>query len=237
MKIRKHSDNLIQLGMWYFPCNCYLVREADGFTLVDTAIYSAKGILAAAQQFGLPIKRIALTHAHSDHVGSVDALHAALPDAEISISVRDARFLHGDMSLDPDEPQAKLVGGYVIIKTTPTRLFQPGDTIGSLQVLASPGHTPGHVAFFDPRDKTLITGDTYNTQAGIVTGGTRRLLFPFHSMATWHKTTTLHSAEAHIKLNPSRLATGHGPVLTNPVPAMQQAIDEAHRHLDGHPNL
>ena len=52
MRIQTHGNNLIQLSMSYFPCNCYLVREADGFTLVDTAIWSAKGILAAAQQFG-----------------------------------------------------------------------------------------------------------------------------------------------------------------------------------------
>jgi glyoxylase-like metal-dependent hydrolase (beta-lactamase superfamily II) len=231
MRIQTHGDNLIQLSMSYFPCNCYLVREADGFTLVDTAIYSAKGILAAAQKFGSDIKRITLTHAHSDHVGSLDALHDLLPNVEISISARDARFLHGDMSLDPDEPQDKLVGGYVVVKTTPTRLLKAGDTVGSLEVLATPGHTPGHVAFFDRRDGTLIAGDTYNTQGGIVTGGTLRLTFPFHAMATWSKLTTLHSAEALIALKPNRLATGHGKVLDNPVPAMQQAIDEAKRKL------
>ncbi len=233
MRIQTHGDNLIQLSMWYFPCNCYLVREADGFTLVDTAIYSAKGILAAAQKLGAPIKRITLTHAHSDHVGSLDALRPSLPDVEVSISARDARFLRGDMSLDPDEPQVKLVGGYVTCQTTPTRLLQPGDHVGSLEVIASPGHTPGHIAFFDPRDGTVIAGDTINTQAGVVTGGTLRLLFPFHAMATWHKPTTLHSAEALVALKPNRLATGHGRVLDDPIPAMQGAIAEAKRHLEG----
>ena len=67
MRIQTHGNNLIQLSMAYFPCNCYLVREADGFTLVDTALNSAKGILAAAAQYGADIKRITLTHDHSDH--------------------------------------------------------------------------------------------------------------------------------------------------------------------------
>ncbi len=233
MRIQTHGDNLVQLSMIYFPANAYLVREDDGFTLVDTAIYSAKGILAAAEKLGAPIKRIALTHAHSDHVGSLDALRETLPDVEVSISARDARFLHGDMSLDPDEPQDKLRGGYVVIKTAPTRLLMPGDRIGSLEVLASPGHTPGHVSFLDTRDGTLIAGDAYSTQAGIVTGGTLRLLFPFHALATWHKPTTLRSAEALVALKPTRLATGHGRVLTNPVPAMEGAIAEAKRHIEG----
>ena len=150
MRIQTHGDNLIQLSMWYFPCNCYLVREADGFTLVDTAIYSAKGILAAAQKFGSDIKRITLTHAHSDHVGSLDALHELLPNAEVSISARDARFLHGDMSLDADEPQDKLVGGYTVIKTTPNRLLNAGDTVGSLEVIGDAGTHAGACRLLRP---------------------------------------------------------------------------------------
>ena len=38
-----------------------------------------------------PIARIVLTHAHGDHIGSLDALHELLPDAEVLISSRDAR--------------------------------------------------------------------------------------------------------------------------------------------------
>ncbi len=91
-----------------FPVNCYLVREDDGLTLIDTGISgSAPAILAAAQRRGAPIARIALTHAHVDHAGSLDALHAAAPDAEILVPAREARFLAGEMSLDPGEPQAK----------------------------------------------------------------------------------------------------------------------------------
>ncbi len=231
MRIQTHGDNLIQLSMAYFPCNCYLVREADGFTLVDTALGSAKGILAAAQKYGTDIKRITLTHAHSDHVGSLDALHELLPDAEVSISARDARFLRGDKSLDANESQEQLRGGYTVCKTTPNRLLNAGDTVGSLEVIASPGHTPGHVAFYDRRDGTLIAGDAFSTQGGISTAGTVKLLFPLPAMATWSKLTGLRRAEALIALKPTRLATGHGKVLDNPVTAMESAIAEAKRKL------
>ena len=53
----------------------------------------------------------------------LDELHALLPDVEVSISARDARFLTGDHSLDPDEPQDQLRGGYPIVTTKPTRLL------------------------------------------------------------------------------------------------------------------
>jgi glyoxylase-like metal-dependent hydrolase (beta-lactamase superfamily II) len=36
-----------------------------------------------------------------------------------------------------------------------------GDRVGSLEVVPSPGHSPGHVSFLDARDRTLIAGDTY----------------------------------------------------------------------------
>jgi glyoxylase-like metal-dependent hydrolase (beta-lactamase superfamily II) len=48
--------------------NCYLVREDDGLTLVDTMIPgSQKKILGAAERLGAPIKRIVLTHARRSH--------------------------------------------------------------------------------------------------------------------------------------------------------------------------
>lgn len=231
MRITTHGDHLIQLtrfGMF----NCFLLREADGFTLIDTGLQgSAQAILRAASEQGAPIRRILLTHAHVDHVGSLDALHGLLPQAEVAISTRDARFLRGDRSLDAGEAQTPLRGGYPICTTQPTRLLSVGERIGSLEAVASPGHTPGHFAFFDHRDRTLIAGDAFSTQAGISTGGVLRLLFPFPAMATWHRATAIHSAETLRDLQPARLAVGHGPVLENPVAAMQGAIDEAKRGL------
>src|SRR5262249_52946618 len=140
--------------------NAYLVEEDDGFTLVDTMVpRSGKLALSRAEALGKPIVRIALTHAHGDHIGSLDELAKAQPDAEVSISARDARFLTKDMSLDPGEPADKLRGSYPGAETKPGRLLSPGDRVGSLEVVASPGHTPGHVSFLDTRDGTLYTGD------------------------------------------------------------------------------
>src|SRR4051795_9718859 len=82
--------------------NAYLVREDDGLTLVDTMLKgSGKRILAAAEQLGAPIVRIVLTHAHGDHIGSVDELARLLPGVEVLISERDARLMAKDLSLDP----------------------------------------------------------------------------------------------------------------------------------------
>jgi len=226
------GDRLVQLTRFprWFPVNCYLVREEDGFTLVDTGIAGATAaVLAAARHAGGPIRRIALTHAHADHVGGLDALSAALPGVEVAISARDARFLAGDKSVDPDEPQTEPRGSFVQRETTPTRFLSAGDRVGSLEVVAAPGHTPGHVAFLDVRDGILIAGDAFQTRGGVAVSGVVRPFFPFPALATWHKPTALASAEALRALAPSRLAVGHGPVLFDPLPAMDEAIAAARR--------
>jgi glyoxylase-like metal-dependent hydrolase (beta-lactamase superfamily II) len=188
---------------------------------------SEKQILAAAAKLGAPIVRIALTHAHGDHIGSLDALAAALPDAEVLISSRDARLLAKDMSLDPDEPHDKLRGGYPGARTRPTRTFEPGERIGSLEVVAAPGHTPGQVAFLDTRDRTLYCADTYSTLGGVATTAKPNWRFPLPAMATWHRPTALATARAMRALDPARLAPGHGKVVEAPAAAMDRAIARA----------
>jgi glyoxylase-like metal-dependent hydrolase (beta-lactamase superfamily II) len=234
MKITRFGDRFVQLTRWplMFPINCYLVGEDDGFTLIDTGIGgTAKEILAAAKDLGRPIVRIVLTHAHSDHAGSLDELHEALPGAEVIVPQRSVRLLAGDYGLEAGEPQDKVRGGRQICKTQATRTVRAGDRIGSLEVIASPGHTPDHVSFLDVRDRTLIAGDAFQTRGGMAVSGVVRPLFPFPAMATWHKPTALTSAQALRALNPMRLAVGHGRVLEEPLAMMDQAIAVARRAI------
>ena len=208
--------------------NCYLVEEDDGFTLIDTMLpKSGKVVIAKAAELGKPIVRIALTHPHQDHYGALDEIAAQFPNAEVSISARDARLLAGDRTLDPGEDKGKLRGGYPkpgAVKTQPARTFVPGDRIGSLEVVAAPGHTPGQVAFLDTRDRTLYCGDSYKTLGGIGTAARADLPFPFMGMASWHRPTALETAKALRALDPARLAPGHGKVLESPAAEMDKAI-------------
>jgi glyoxylase-like metal-dependent hydrolase (beta-lactamase superfamily II) len=231
MKVIASSNHLFQLTH-LGAINCYLLREDEGFTLIDTAISGqAQPIMQEADKLGLPIVRILLTHAHVDHVGSLDALHDALPHAQVAISERDARFLSGDKSLDPSEPQVPLRGGYPVCTTKPALLLHEGDRIGSLEVIATPGHTPGHLAFLDTRDRTVIAGDAFQTLGGVAVSGTFKLLFPLPALATWHKRLALESARKLLMLQPSVLAVGHGRMLGNPQAAMERAIRVMERSL------
>lgn len=227
MRLDQHGHHLWQLTQYWF-FNMYLVEEDGGLTLIDAGLTgNGQGILKAALEIGRPIRRIALTHAHGDHIGALDAVAATLPGVEVAFTPRTAAFLNGDLTLLPDEPQAELKGSFAIRTTQATTLLNPGDMLGSLRVVAAPGHTPDQVAFYDERDGTLIGGDAFVTQAGTAVSGVRRLLFPFPAMATWHRPTALATARRLLELGPARLAVGHGPVLDNPVAEMQIAIDEA----------
>ena len=227
MKATKHGDHLIRLNRLGFV-NAYLVREDDGLTLVDTTMPGgAKAIVAAAGEAGGEIRRIVLTHAHGDHVGSADALVEALPGVELLISARDARFLTGDKSLDPGEPVDKLRGSYQKIRSRPARTLVPGERVGSLEVLAAPGHTPGQVALLDTRDRTLIAADAFTTIGGVETTSRTPIKFPLAGMATWHRPTALRTARELRALDPVRLAVGHGPVVEAPGEALDRAIERA----------
>src|SRR3954452_22941157 len=108
MKTTPITENLTQLTRLRFV-NAFLVREDDGFTLVDTTTGgAADALIAAAEQAGGAIRRIALTHGHGDHVGSVDALKARLGNAvEVLMPELDARILAGE-----DVVEGKLPGSW-----------------------------------------------------------------------------------------------------------------------------
>jgi glyoxylase-like metal-dependent hydrolase (beta-lactamase superfamily II) len=223
MKTTLITPALTQLTRFHFV-NAFLVREEDGFTLVDTTIGGgADTLIAAARQAGGPIRRVALTHGHGDHVGSLDALEERLGDSvTVLMPELDARIHAGETVVE-----GKLPGSWPTLKTRPDVLLSAGDRVGSLEVIASPGHSPGHIAYLDTRDRTLIAGDVFTTYGHAAVTNHLYLRFPFAAMATWDKATDLESARALRALNPAILAVGHGPALRNPGPAMDAAIARA----------
>ena len=224
----QETINLIRLTRFRMV-NCFLVKEDDGFSLVDTNLAGAAfSIIKAAQRYGAPIRRIVLTHAHIDHIGSLDALVRRLRGIDLAIGQREARLLHRDFSLDPCESGKRLIG-FPGVKSGPTIYLKDGDRVGSLQAIFSPGHTPGHIAFLDTRDGTLIAGDAFTTQTGVVAAGVFRWHFPFPAWFSWNKDMAAESAKKLRDLKPTRLAVGHGKTLDSPLSAMDKAIDLAFR--------
>lgn len=210
--IHKDLAQLTFLGI----SNCYLVRERDGFTLVDCTISGqAAKIIKAAQELGGSIRRILLTHAHVDHIGSLDQLHALLGPVDVAISQRESPFLHRDLSLRPDEPQQKVKGGFPGATTRPTHTLTEGELFGSLRCIATPGHTPGHFSFLDERDGTLFAGDALTSIGGLHCVTASPWYFPLAKMATWDFALAEKSAQRLLEYKPKSIATGHGSFISN----------------------
>lgn len=223
MKTTALTENLTQLTRFRFV-NAYLVREDDGFTLVDaSASGGADALVAAARQAGNAIRRIALTHGHGDHVGSLDALKERLGDSvEVLMPELDARIHSGEKVVE-----GKLPGSWPKLETSPDVRLSAGDRVGSLEVVATPGHSPGHVSFVDTRDGTVIAGDVFTSYGGLAVSSHFHLRFPFAAMATWDKAKDLESARVLRSLEPSLLVVGHGPAIPAPGAAMDRAIARA----------
>lgn len=219
------TPNLIQLTRLR-AVNAFLVREDDGFTLVDTTIGgSADGLIAAPQNAGGEIRRIALTHGHGDHVGSLDALTDRLgSNVEVLMGELDARIHSGERVTE-----RKPKGSWPKLKTTSFTRLSAGDRVGSLEVIASPGHTPGHVSYLDTRDRSLIAGDVFTAIGGLAVTSHFYWRFPFATMATWDRAVDLESAHGLRRAEPAVLTVGHGGPVRHPIAAMDEAIARAVR--------
>ncbi len=181
-----HGDGIIQvrLPMAGNPLryiNGYLVAEDDGLTLIDAG-WKADDVLAAlhaglqAHGYRLgDIRRLVVTHAHFDHYGLAATLMRA-GIAELGMHVRDWELARATLS---DPAGADRVADAWIERNglrvdtlledelhhhrtelaPPTREIADGERIGRLQAYWTPGHTPGHLCFFDLPTATLFSGD------------------------------------------------------------------------------
>lgn len=213
----------------FFPVNVYVIEEEKTLTLIDTGLsVMVPKILRFSDSLNKPITRILLTHCHDDHVGGLSMLKKALPNVKVIVPERENRFMKGDYSLDPDEPNLPLKGGYPK-KMIPIcdETIRHGEQIGSLSAIWTPGHTPGTTSYWSEEDRILIVGDALQTKGGLAIAGVINWQFPFPAMATWSKALAIKSAEKILEITPDVLAPGHGNLYHNPSLELEKAILKA----------
>lgn len=137
-------------------CSVLLCERTRRAAIVDPG-GDLDSILNVLEQLGASAEKILVTHGHIDHAGAVADLAERL-GLPIEGPHVDDRFW-----IDMLPQQAQMFGFPETRSFTPDRWLAHGDivTVGEaeLQVLHCPGHTPGHVVFFEPEHRLAIVGD------------------------------------------------------------------------------
>lgn len=151
----------------------HLIADGDGLTLVDAGpIGSGRAILRALRQLGhdpADLARIVCTHGHPDHVGGVREL--LRPGLEAHVHPADRAMIEIGFA---DALRRPTLGRVLAAMTPPLPDAVPLEDgqvlplLGGLEVVHVPGHTPGSVCFFAPRDGLLFVGDSLEARGGRV---------------------------------------------------------------------
>ncbi len=137
--------NIHTLTLGSFQTNCYILEENGRCAIIDPG-YEPEKILAFLQETALRPEAVLLTHGHFDHVGAVEALLKAT-GCDL--------YMH---RADHSQPAIYKILYPLTGRLSPT-FVEEGDAVPmGLQVIETPGHTPGSVCYLAPG--VIFTGDT-----------------------------------------------------------------------------
>jgi glyoxylase-like metal-dependent hydrolase (beta-lactamase superfamily II) len=141
-----------------FEQNCTLLwREPGRAAVIIDPGGDATRIRGLIDSLGLSPEAILLTHGHLDHVGATAPLARDLGLPIIGPHADDAFLIQGLAE------QARMFGFAPVEAFWPDRWLEGGDEVSlgghPLSVIHCPGHTPGHVVFFDPKSRLAQVGD------------------------------------------------------------------------------
>jgi glyoxylase-like metal-dependent hydrolase (beta-lactamase superfamily II) len=234
MKLSDHVYALpVEATMMSDPTTFYpaLIVDAEhGATLVDTGIPNMReDFETALEAIGMSlsdVRRIIITHHDLDHIGSLPALVAAT-GAEVLALEPEVPYVQGEKP-GQKRPTPEMLAGMpppvqaVFAnppKATVTRVLHDGELLaiaGGVRVVATPGHTVGHLSLFVEQDGVLITGDALVSEAG-------QLKFPV-ARATPDMPQALRSVKKLAELPVKAVLTYHGGLVSDNAAQQLQAL-------------
>ena len=201
----------VMSGLWRYPIAPFDLGSVYilGDVLVDSGGRFGAGKLIRALS-PRTIRAHAITHAHFDHQGGSRQVCESL-GIPFWCGEGDREAMEtGNLSLVLPDPGSrfarlhqKLAGGPCPVERT----LKDGDEVGGFEVVETPGHTPGHLAFWRADDRVLVLGDVlFNRNPVTLRKGLQE---PFR-FATHHPRRNRASAHRLAALGPSLICFGHG---------------------------
>lgn len=163
--------------------NVYLIDNGDSFDLIDAAMFKETDkLIAKIEQAGFHIqalRTLILTHCHCDHIGGAAEL-VRRTGAKLAAHTEDVPYMLQNKVISGSyhnmmiQEQAFMKQFNCVISKVDTILSDNDriDTLGGLQVIHVPGHTPGSIALYQPENKIMFFGDVIRnkTRKGLVIG-------------------------------------------------------------------
>jgi glyoxylase-like metal-dependent hydrolase (beta-lactamase superfamily II) len=208
--------------------------NAGSWLLVDAGIGGTAEFIrnAAEERFGEHARpaAIIMTHGHFDHAGALEAL---AEDWEVPIYAHELElpYLNGTASYPPPDPK---VGGGIMAWMASlyprgpydvSRWLQPLPSNGSIprfpdcEWLHVPGHTPGQIALWRERDRTLLAADAFTTTRqesayAVAMQDPEMHGPPMYYTQDWDEARA--SVQRLAQLEPELVITGHGLAMHGP---------------------
>jgi glyoxylase-like metal-dependent hydrolase (beta-lactamase superfamily II) len=143
-----------------FETNCYVVRadEAAGDCLVIDPGFDSEQVVGSLVEHKLTPVAVILTHGHIDHIAGLDVLRRQFPKLKVHVHKLDAEMLaNAEANLSTLVEKAYMAG-------PADALLEDGQTIEQagirLEVLHTPGHTPGGICLYARQEGLVFAGDT-----------------------------------------------------------------------------
>ena len=191
--------------------SAYVLVRGREAVLVDTGLSdSADEIGQALETAGSGwdrVRAVVVTHAHFDHILGLPAVAERAARARLYAGALDIEAALSEMPSWPRQlaPERRL------------HAVGDGDEVFGLQVVATPGHTPGHVAVFDTDSGLLVAGDALtNTVDGHLGGSLRDV--------TYDKSAAADSVRKMAALRPQVILVGHGPPVERQAAAQLRSL-------------
>lgn len=218
----------------YLTCS-YIVRTSSGLVLVDAGMDSEGADihtgLRALNAGVKEVRAILLTHWHNDHSAGAQAIHA-LTGAPVYYHQGDEAQFTGHAGATGIRrwvsDRIPEIGFLVLFKgllgeaapraVAAQHFVQDGDVVlNDFEVVATPGHTPGHVAYFYRPERALFAGDAL----AVINGRIRFMARP----VTLDTVAARASLERCLALRPQMVCPGHREPLTEADPACDAMRD------------